>query len=317
MLLAGAKKGLTVGIPQTDPILKKTLGWVRFKKGTDVAKFFTQIDTNILFNAPFDTVRKEGSLKKKKFVKELSPNVKAYTNPFLQEFTVFKMNVYSSIYEVTPPNFEVVKYILPGSEWNNFTMFQFVKRIDSVLTYFKTFKFNDGDSAKVGAAKLENIRQLLISFNNAFDTTISLSNGDSVTAGHLYFPGKIPISNVPYLKSSNKSESGQFILSEAIEPVQHSLLQNYPNPFNPVTMIRFSIPVGAIHESPLQVTLKVYDVLGREVATLLNNETMEEGEHEVQFDAGNLPSGIYFYRINVTQQGLLRYSETKKLVLMK
>jgi|GEM_PF-2122574 CubicO group peptidase (beta-lactamase class C family) len=92
---------------------------------------------------------------------------------------------------------------------------------------------------------------------------------------------------------------------------EFSLEQNYPNPFNPTTNLRFQIADFGL------VTLKVYDVLGRKVATLLNNEAMEEGTHEVQFDASSLSSGVYFYRIDVTQRGSLRYSETKKLLLMK
>ena len=89
------------------------------------------------------------------------------------------------------------------------------------------------------------------------------------------------------------------------------LEQNFPNPFNPTTVIRFQLKVKS------DVTLKVYNILGNEVATLLNNKFIEQGKHEIEFDASDLPSGIYFYRISVTQQGLLRYSETKKLLLLK
>mgnify|MGYP001603756245 CR=1 FL=1 len=86
-----------------------------------------------------------------------------------------------------------------------------------------------------------------------------------------------------------------------------SLKQNYPNPFNPQTAISFSLlAVG-------NVTLKVYDILGREVATLINNEIMEAGRHEIQFDGSTLTSGVYFYRLNVDG----KFSETKKLLLMK
>ena len=90
-------------------------------------------------------------------------------------------------------------------------------------------------------------------------------------------------------------------------PEQFSLKQNYPNPFNPQTAIGFSLlAVG-------NITLKVYDVLGREIQTLLNNETMQAGKHEIQFDANGLTSGVYFYRLSVDS----KFSETKKLVLMK
>ena len=95
-------------------------------------------------------------------------------------------------------------------------------------------------------------------------------------------------------------------------PEQFSLKQNYPNPFNPQTAIGFSLlAIG-------NVTLKVYDVLGREIATLLNNETMQAGKHAVNFNVEtfhgtSLPSGVYFYRLSVDG----KFSETKKLVLMK
>ncbi|MBI4535209.1 MAG: T9SS type A sorting domain-containing protein [Ignavibacteriae bacterium] len=73
-------------------------------------------------------------------------------------------------------------------------------------------------------------------------------------------------------------------------PAVFALEQNYPNPFNPTTTIKFSIP----HTS--DVTLKVYDLLGREVATLLN-DTKPMGTYEVTWNAANLASGVYFYRL--------------------
>ncbi|MBM4166130.1 MAG: T9SS type A sorting domain-containing protein [Ignavibacteria bacterium] len=100
-------------------------------------------------------------------------------------------------------------------------------------------------------------------------------------------------------------------------PQTISLLQNYPNPFNPTTTIRFEIPVGAIHELPLQTTLKIYNILGREVATLLNNEEMDAGKHEIQFDGSKFASGVYFYRLSVIQRGKLYSIETKKMILLK
>ncbi|MCX8105657.1 MAG: choice-of-anchor D domain-containing protein [Ignavibacterium album] len=92
-------------------------------------------------------------------------------------------------------------------------------------------------------------------------------------------------------------------------PQQFSLEQNYPNPFNPVTKIVYTIP--AVGKNP--VTLKIFDVLGNEVATLVN-ENQDAGRYEVMFDAGKygLASGIYFYQLKYGEQ-----SDIKKFVLMK
>jgi hypothetical protein len=88
-------------------------------------------------------------------------------------------------------------------------------------------------------------------------------------------------------------------------PDKYYLYQNYPNPFNPSTNIRYQLPSSKI------VTLKVFDVLGKEIAVLVN-EKQNAGIYETTFNAGNLPSGIYFYRLIAGD-----YSETKKMLMIK
>jgi len=95
------------------------------------------------------------------------------------------------------------------------------------------------------------------------------------------------------------------VATNAERPTSISLFQNYPNPFNPVTNFRFSIA------DCQSIILKVYDVLGREVATLAN-EVKQPGTHALQWDAAGIPSGVYFYRLEAG-----RFVDTKKLVLMK
>lgn len=88
-------------------------------------------------------------------------------------------------------------------------------------------------------------------------------------------------------------------------PSNFLLEQNYPNPFNPSTVIRYQLPISG------DVTLKVYDLLGNEVATLVN-EYLPTGSYEVEFNASDLSNGIYFYKL---QSG--SFVETKKMILLK
>ncbi len=105
-------------------------------------------------------------------------------------------------------------------------------------------------------------------------------------------------------------------------PKQYSLEQNYPNPFNPETKIKFSIPTplnppegGKFSANPAgsgrSVRLIIYDALGREISTIVN-EQLNPGTYEVSWDASNFPSGVYFYRLQTES-----FSESKKMILVK
>jgi len=125
--------------------------------------------------------------------------------------------------------------------------------------------------------------------------SLYISNG-SIYAG-IYGNGlwKLPLSSSDVKSNANNLYLDGFILN-----------QNYPNPFNSSTTISFGIA------SKSQVTLKIYDLLGREVASLINNETMSPGIHFQQWNALNISSGIYFYRL---QAGT--FTESKKLILLR
>jgi hypothetical protein len=102
-------------------------------------------------------------------------------------------------------------------------------------------------------------------------------------------------------------------------PTEFRLEQNYPNPFNPATHIRFSVRGSGFEEngSGFKVqgseftTLKVYDILGREVRTLVN-ENLEPGSYEVTFDAAGLASGVYLYRLQAGE-----FTQTRRLVVLR
>jgi len=102
---------------------------------------------------------------------------------------------------------------------------------------------------------------------------------------------------------------GSFEYSDIVEvevtPKQYELSQNYPNPFNPSTNIEYSIPEASF------VQLKVYDILGNEVATLVNEE-QNAGVYRADFSGTDLTSGTYFYRLNTNS-----FSESKKMLLLK
>lgn len=124
-------------------------------------------------------------------------------------------------------------------------------------------------------------------------TPIQLEPGEF----HIYTTVKLPT-----------PEEGILLYVENVEgelPLKYELSQNYPNPFNPTTIIRYSII------NPDLVKIKIYDILGREVNTLVN-EFKHVGNYEVQFDASGLASGIYLYRIESGS-----FIETKKMILLK
>jgi hypothetical protein len=89
------------------------------------------------------------------------------------------------------------------------------------------------------------------------------------------------------------------------------LKQNYPNPFNPYTFVEFEI------SKPSYVTLVIFDELGREVASLIN-ENLFQGAHVIEFDASSLPSGIYFYTLRASDHGSGEtFTSTRTMVLLK
>ncbi|MEJ5263665.1 MAG: T9SS type A sorting domain-containing protein, partial [Ignavibacterium sp.] len=107
-----------------------------------------------------------------------------------------------------------------------------------------------------------------------------------------------------------KYEYSSVVEVEVLGPKEFSLAQNYPNPFNPSTSIDFALAVDS------RVTLKVFDVLGQEVMTLINGN-YTAGSHKVNFDASGLNSGVYVYRIDATGNDGKTFSASRKMILNK
>jgi hypothetical protein len=104
-----------------------------------------------------------------------------------------------------------------------------------------------------------------------------------------------------------------FIDDETTQPTEFILSQNFPNPFNPSTVISFQLPVVS------NVTLKVYDILGNEIATLVD-DFKPAGRYEVEFNAAALPSGVYFYQLKAVDPSTgsgQAFMQTRKMILLK
>jgi hypothetical protein len=140
---------------------------------------------------------------------------------------------------------------------------------------------------------------------------------DTISAGlYSYFVTAVDSAGNESATSDTVSASPITNVREVNEhnPTEITLMQNYPNPFNPTTTIRFEIPPSpfAKGETGGLVSLKVYNILGQEVATLIDNAKLEAGKHTIPFDASALTSGVYVYQLTTQKKTLMR-----KMLLMK
>jgi hypothetical protein len=227
-----------------------------------------------------------------------------------------------------------------GEEWNveNFTEFglsSFIKILERFHAPPVPNQIYPPDSASVGSSVTFTWDSLTA--YTTYDILIQMGDFSKIAASELRFPRYtvtgLPIkpghyyywqvrSRNPGGSQENISEwSGRRVFTvDAMSdnkikageiPIKFFISQNYPNPFNPETKIDYSVPKYGI------VKLIVYDLLGREIRTLVD-EVKSAGIYNIRFDATSLPSGIYFYRINVIPfEGKENYTSVKKMVLLK
>lgn len=152
-------------------------------------------------------------------------------------------------------------------------------------------------------------QQMIMYYYGAFVTQLHPGEGES--GKRIYRFKHIPKDMTPY--DTTLVTVVTSINEESPLPKEFSLLPNYPNPFNPNTAIIYQLPIGS------DVTLKVFDILGKEVDALVN-EYKSAGTYELNWNAANLPSGIYFYRLQAgdpstgSGQGFV---QTRKMILLK
>jgi hypothetical protein len=140
-------------------------------------------------------------------------------------------------------------------------------------------------------------------------------NGNSNSPKNSSFVDSNPPSGDLQYRLKQIDFDGKYEYSGIVEvkmdaPINFALEQNYPNPFNPITTIKYSIP-GNVVETLQATSLRIYDVLGKEVAVLVNQK-QSAGNYEVKFDGTKLASGVYFYKLQAGD-----FISIKKLILMK
>jgi sugar lactone lactonase YvrE/lysophospholipase L1-like esterase len=150
-------------------------------------------------------------------------------------------------------------------------------------------------------------------------TTIAFIGGSGTSSEKHYYSFKDDLSKLNGADIAYRLKQvdfdGSFSYSQVVEtsnimPAKFDLAQNFPNPFNPSTVIRYSVP------SASKVELKVFDMMGREVKTLVS-DAREAGTYNVSFDASSLASGVYTYRINASGASGEVFSQSKKMMLIK
>ena len=178
-----------------------------------------------------------------------------------------------------------------------------------------SFKTNQNLYKKVNYYENGNVSNFTISdVNGNYNISNLLPGSYNVASDKIeYLPVRRKLVNVDFANSIINNVdftlTPQSVTSTEETPAtvvtKYTLMQNYPNPFNPVTNISFALPEKA------NVKLTVYNILGKEIATLINGN-LSAGEHTVSFDASNLSSGVYFYRI---QAG--NFTSTRKMTYLR
>ena len=222
-------------------------------------------------------------------------------NELFAQLTTLKFNIASSKYGHTDPGFGQLRYVKQTGDpvWvDNLP-------VDSIVTIADHYFSCDTNYLPLYTGPELNtiISNINAVFSGTFDT--------------LSFGVKTVVKPSKYLAETDKLYRASLEVEPTIvqrldfsetTPIEFKLYQNYPNPFNPTTTISFDLSDDAI------VTLKVYNLLGQEVATVIDHQEFSEGNNEVVFDASSLASGVYYYRLIVNDGEM---HQVKKMMLLK
>ncbi|MGA9115407.1 MAG: T9SS type A sorting domain-containing protein, partial [Bacteroidota bacterium] len=237
-----------------------------------------------------------------------------HNNVLFAELVALKFNIAASQLGKTPYGFGELVYENDGHMCDELSLVEISARADSMMTFYHARD----------EAEFSNLYDALYDINRAFEgplDTVRFEEG-----GQLVVEGAVELDDVPFLKkvtseyrrlvpTTDLTETGEDLEEWEFEegsPAATRLYQNYPNPFNPSTTIAFRL------REPSLVTIRIYDLMGREAAVLLAGEEMEEGLNTVEFLAEGLASGVYFYRVEAAglEEGR-RGVETGKMMLLR
>jgi hypothetical protein len=287
-------QGMNIGIERYDSTSR--YGWVWYRKSYYVRRSLPQIGEARGFDRRYD----------KPFVNVLkNPSLYRYNNAVLGEAVALRLNIAASDVGITAPWLGDLRYLdetNPSDPFNGRSLREVSLLTDSMLTYWKSFPDLDYNYV------YSSLRRINHAFDGPMDTIslrpLRVTPMNTLFSLNFLVPNIDPPVDIPqyFPVESLPDEERGFMLS-----------QNYPNPFNPTTTIEFTLA------APSVVSLRVYDLTGREVASLYDNDPLEDGFHAVDFDAGRLSSGVYFYRILATpSNGADRpLTLVRKMVLLK
>ncbi|GJQ61149.1 MAG: hypothetical protein SCALA702_02020 [Melioribacteraceae bacterium] len=184
---------------------------------------------------------------------------------------------------------------LTGTAFMKFSLELVDAANDEVLGIYYPYEVNQ--SSQNSTAE----QNYLISTDGIGNKTVKLRVKASTNLDNDYFISTV----VDFDGRANKRDYVEIDYAGELEISSYDIAQNYPNPFNPVTTIKYQLPESGV------VTLKIYDVLGREIETLVS-EYLEKGSYSAEFNGEHLASGVYLYSIKVND-----YSAVKKMMLLK
>ncbi len=311
-----ASFGMIIGIPQ--PAGNTTYGWVwiekKYKNGVTKDKNAKKVlgflpskkeillETHLLPEAAAKCFALYGGkpwpMSKGGYVK--NPKWKKHKNHLAMELIGLRFGIWASEAATTPEGLGDLMYLDTASNqtdlFDGATIYEIADMADSALTYFD------------GGYNLDAFDSMLTLINTTFKGKV-----DTLKTIPLRVFGNVRLKNVDIFTKvfAGKERKGSSQTSLLNVPSRYSLEQNYPNPFNPATTITFETG------NATNVDLKIYNILGQEVTSLIHNVDIEEGIHELQFDASQFSSGMYFYRLSGKDESGKKFSISRKMIMLK